>query len=125
MSKVIWRVIPDNITLSDPDNWQKTVQDQYRATRYYVAIAEEKIFEAKSTPPLITVPVPAGVKPSFSEKKIVVVTYTESITETIQHSVASKITEESSLKNSASLKEGFSSELQTKIGTEISTSLSS
>lgn len=125
MSKVIWRIIPDNITLSDPDNWRKTVQDRYRATRYYVAIAEEKDFEAKSTPPLITVPVPAGVKPSFSEKKIVVVTYTESITDMIQHSVASKITTESSLKSSASLKEGFSSELQTKLGTEISSSLSS
>ncbi|MDT4955084.1 MAG: hypothetical protein QOJ02_3222 [Acidobacteriota bacterium] len=125
MPKVIWRIIPDNITLSDPDNWQRTVQDRYRATRYYIAIVEEKSFEAKSTPPLITVPVPAGVKPAFSEKKIVVVTYTESITDTIQHSVASKIAAESSLKSSASVKEGFSSELQTKISTEISTSLSS
>ncbi|MCA1566324.1 MAG: hypothetical protein LC803_11930 [Acidobacteria bacterium] len=125
MTKVIWRIIPDNITLSDADSWQKTAQDRYRATRYYVAIVEEKSFEAKSTPPLITVPVPAGVKPSFSEKKIIVVTYTESITDTIQYSVASKITAESSLKSSASLKDGLSSELQTKIGTEISTSLSS
>lgn len=124
MSKVIWRIIPDNITLSDPANWQRTVQGMYRAMRYYVVIAEEKTFEAKSTPPLITVPVPAGVKPAFSEKKIVVVTYTESITDTIQHSLASKIAAESSLKNSASLKEGFSSELQTKISTEISTALS-
>jgi hypothetical protein len=97
----------------------------YRATRYYVAIVEEKIFEAKSTPPLIVVPVPAGAKPAFSEKKIVVVTYTESITDTIQHSVASKIAAESSLKNSANLKEGFSFELQTKLSAEISTALSS
>lgn len=124
MARVSWRVFPDNITLSDPGNWQRTHQSRHRATRYYVAIEEHKLFEARTTPPLITVPVPAGVKPVFSEKKIVVVTYSESITETVQNAVASKIATESSLKNSLSLKDGFSSELQAKISTEISESLS-
>jgi len=124
MAKVIWKIIPDNITLSDPDSWQKTAQGRYSANRYYVAIVEEKAFQAKATPPSITVPVPAGVKPVFSEKKIVVLTYTESIAETVQNSVTSKISTESSFKNAISLKDGFSAELQTKLGTEISELLS-
>jgi hypothetical protein len=124
MARVSWRVFPDNITLSDPNYWQRTGQNRYRATRYYVAIEEHKLFEAKTTPPLITVPVPPGVKPVFSEKKVVVVTHFESITETVQNTVASKISTESSLKSALSLKDGFSAELQTKIGTEISESLS-
>jgi hypothetical protein len=124
MARVIWRIFPDNITLSDPDNWHQTAQDRHRATRYYVAIEEEKTFNARVTPPLITVPVPAGAKPVFSEKKIVVVTYAESISEMVQHTVTSKIVTESSLKSSVSLKDSLSAELQTKIGTEISESLS-
>lgn len=124
MAKVIWKIIPDNITLSHPDSWQKTARDRYSVNRYYVAIVEEKTFQAKITPPLIKVPVPAGVKPVFSEKKIVVLTYTESIAETVQQSVTSKISTESSFKNAISLKDGFSAELQTKISAEVSDSLS-
>ena len=125
MPKTIWRVIPDNITLSDPENWIKTKSDHFQATRFYLAIVEHRTYKPKTTRPLVTVPVPSGVKPVLSEKKIVVTTYTEAITETIQTSVTTKLATESSFKNAASLKDGISAEIQTKISTEISTGLSS
>jgi hypothetical protein len=125
MPKTIWRVIPDNITLSDPENWIKTETDHFQATRCYLAIVEHRAYKPKTTPPLVTVPVPSGVKPVLSEKKIVVTTYTEAITETIQTSVTTKLATESSFKNAASLKDGISAEIQTKLSTEISTGLSS
>lgn len=125
MPKTIWRVIPDNITLSDPDNWIEISDDNFQATRFYLAIVEQRAYKAKTTPPLITVPVPAGVKPVLNEKKIVVTTYTEAITETIQNSVTTKLATESLFKNAASLKEGISAEIQNKISSEISTGLSS
>ena len=125
MPKTIWRVIPDNITLSDSDNWTETEINHFQATRFYLAIVEHRANKAKTSPALVTVPVPPGVKPVLSEKKIVVTTYTEAITETIQTSVTSKLATESSFKHGASLKEGISAEIQTKISTEISTGLSS
>jgi len=123
MARIAWRVFPDNITLSDPDNWERLDQHRYRATRYYIAIEEHRSSDAKTTPPLLTVPVPAGVKPVFSEKRITVTTFSHAITETIQNTVSTKIATESSFKNSLSLKDGFAAELQAKISSEISESL--
>jgi hypothetical protein len=56
MARIAWRVFPDNITLSDPDNWERLDQHRYRATRYYIAIEEHRSSDAKTTPPLLTVP---------------------------------------------------------------------
>jgi len=125
MPKTNWRVIPDNITLSDSDNWLETKPNHYQATRFYLAIVERRANKPKTSPALVNVSVPPGAKPVVSDKKITVFSYTEAITETIQSSVTSKLATESSFKNAASLKEGISAEVQTKISTEISTGLSS
>jgi hypothetical protein len=125
MAKETWVLVPNYLNLCDPANWQKTGKGKFKASRYHLAIIEQKETSQRTSPSLFTIIVRKGMKPVFGNKRIVTVTNVTTITENIENSFSSKLAAESSLKNSLGGKDVFAIEVQSKISSEITQALSS
>jgi hypothetical protein len=94
MADVTWMRVPSDLMLTDQNNWKSLGGNEYSAVRAHLLLVRRRAPSTKKGPTLRHLELPGGVKYSLEHKKLTVIKQTQTIEETIQSTVASKLTSE-------------------------------
>jgi len=94
MSDVAWMRIPSDLVLADRKNWHAAESGVYWAARAHLLVMKHRGATTKNGPTLKFIKLPANVKYSIEHKKLKVTKQTETIEDSIQITVGSKLATE-------------------------------
>ncbi|MCX6168191.1 MAG: hypothetical protein NTX65_02550 [Ignavibacteriales bacterium] len=125
-----WIQTPQDSSLSDKEGWTKFGQNKYAAFRHHILVVERKENIAKNGPVIKQMDWPVNAKYKLENKKGKRANFTISIQESITSTISNKLSQEVLTKIGSSLEAGIAnlkaniiSELQSKFGVELITTL--